>query len=30
MTLQRMIGTHQPRPWAKNWKRPAWLKPVGV
>ena len=30
MTLQRMIATNTPRPWADNWKRPAWLKPVGA
>lgn len=26
MALQRMIATHQPRPWKDNWVRPAWLK----
>jgi NADH-quinone oxidoreductase subunit B len=28
MALQRMIATHEPRPWKDNWKRPEWLKPV--
>ncbi len=29
MTLQRMIEKGTPRPWADQWKRPSWLKPVG-
>lgn len=29
MTLQRMIAQHTPRPWADNWKRPAWMKALG-
>jgi NADH-quinone oxidoreductase subunit B len=28
MALQRMIATHQPRPWRDNWQRPDWIKPV--
>src|SRR6185312_12761212 len=24
MALQRMIGTHQPRPWRDNWKAPTY------
>lgn len=28
MALQRMIATHQPRPWAENWTRPSWIAPV--
>lgn len=28
MALQKMIGDNHPRPWAANWKRPAWLKPL--
>lgn len=30
MTLQRMIAQHTPRPWAQNWKRPAWMKQLGA
>lgn len=26
MTLQRMISTHQPRPWRDNWKAPDYAK----
>ncbi len=26
MTIQRMIETNHPRPWRKNWERPAFLK----
>lgn len=26
MTLQRMIATHQPRPWKDNWKAPNYAK----
>lgn len=26
MSLQRMIATNTPRPWAENWKRPSWMK----
>jgi len=28
MALQRMIATHQPRPWKDNWKKPAFIKQV--
>lgn len=28
MSLQRMIATNTPRPWAANWKRPSWIKAV--
>lgn len=27
-TLQKMIGSGQPRPWAEKWQRPSWIKPV--
>jgi NADH-quinone oxidoreductase subunit B len=30
LTLQKMIADGHPRPWAKNWQRPSWIKPVGT
>jgi NADH-quinone oxidoreductase subunit B len=28
MALQKMIADGTPRPWAKNWKRPDWIRPA--
>ena len=28
LALQRLIAEGHPRPWAKAWKRPSWIKPV--